>query len=55
MIGNSVMAPAVVMRPMLLPENSAYQRLPSGPAVMPVGPPLAGNSAIEPAGVMRPM
>ena len=30
-MGNSVKAPAVVMRPMLLPFNSVNQRAPSGP------------------------
>ena len=36
--------PAVVIRPILLPPFSVNQRLPSGPAVMPVGSLLAvGN------------
>jgi hypothetical protein len=31
---NSVMTPAVVIRPTLLAENSVNHRFPSGPAVM---------------------
>ena len=34
-MGNSVMTPAVVIRPILLPSYSVNQRLPSGPAAMP--------------------
>ena len=34
---NSSIVPPVVMRPILLPSNSVNQRLPSGPAAMPVG------------------
>src|SRR5438094_10345750 len=37
--GNSVITPAGVIRPILLPLSSVNQRLPSGPAVMLVGPP----------------
>src|SRR5438034_1309319 len=40
-IGNSVMVPLVVIRPILFPAGlvcSVNQRLPSGPAVMPPGP-----------------
>jgi hypothetical protein len=33
--GNSVMTPAGVIRPILLPLFSVNQRLPSGPAVIP--------------------
>ena len=45
--GNSVIAPAGVMRP-ILPARSVNQRLPSGPTVMPSGVAFAvgiGNSA----------
>jgi hypothetical protein len=31
------MAPAVVIRPILLPANSAYHSAPSGPVVIPLG------------------
>src|SRR5689334_2172791 len=51
-MGNSVKRPSVVMRQMLLPLISANQRLPSGPAVMPVGTLLAlgmGNAVMVPA------
>src|SRR6266516_3249261 len=54
---NSVMAPPVVLRP-ILPADSVNQRLPSGPVVMPTGPLLAvgmGNSVNLPLGVMRPI
>ncbi len=57
-MGNSVMTPAVVMRPTLLPCFSVNQRWPSGPTVMPVGWLLAfgsGNSVKSPAVVMRPI
>jgi hypothetical protein len=57
-----VIAPAGVIRPILLPLSSANQRLPSGPGVMPLGspimrvsPPGTGNSVMTPAGVIRPM
>src|SRR5258708_34898727 len=54
-IGNSVITPAVVMRPMLLlfTNHSA----PSRPAVVPIGAlavPGIGNSVITPAGGPRP-
>src|SRR2546422_80928 len=45
--GNSVMAPAVVIRPILSPTASVNHRFPSGPAVIPTGSLLAvgmGNS-----------
>src|SRR4051794_21138943 len=48
----------VVMRPILLPEASVNQRLPSGPAVMPAGLLLAVGIRIAeklPLVVMRPM
>src|SRR6266542_2589633 len=48
-MGNSVMAPAVVIRPILLPPNSANQTAPSGPAVIPEGKLVAvgiGSSVI---------
>src|SRR5512135_6752 len=48
-----------VTRPILLPFCSVNQRLPSGPAVIPVGPLLAvgsgPNSVMMPAGVIRPI
>ncbi len=53
-----MMAPPVVMRPILLVAVSVNHRLPSGPAVMPTGPLLAvgvGNSVILPLVVMRPI
>jgi hypothetical protein len=36
-IGNSVITPDVVMRPILFPDSSVNQILPSGPAAMPKG------------------
>src|SRR5215467_9852404 len=57
-MGNSVIVPLGVMRPILLPSSSANQRLPSGPAVMAIGVPGEvgmGNSVIVPLGVMRPI
>src|SRR6266851_2992489 len=55
---NSVMAPLVLMRPILLAFASVNQRLPSGPAVMQKGL-LKGvgteNSVIPPLVVMRPI
>ena len=57
-IGNSVMTPAVVIRPILLPLLSVNQRLPSGPAVMPRGTASGvgiGNSVTTPAVVIRPI
>src|SRR5258707_13410636 len=56
--GNSVITPAVVIRPILLPTCSANHSAPSGPVVMPAGVPPAvgiGNSVITPAVVMRPI
>src|SRR5208282_2619215 len=56
-IGNSVIVPLGVIRPILLASDSVNQRLPSGPVVIPwvglswllaVG---IGNSVIMPAGV----
>src|SRR2546427_436020 len=47
-----------VMRPILLPLTSVNQRLPSGPAVIPVRTLSAvgiGNSVIVPLGLMRPI
>jgi hypothetical protein len=51
---NSVIAPAVVMRPIL--SLSANQRAPSVPAVIPSGelPDASENRVTTPAGVMRP-
>ena len=53
------MAPAGVIRPILLPSISVNQRLPSGPAVMPSGLLLRrcgmANSVTTPAGVIRPI
>ena len=57
-VGNSVMTPVGVIRPMLLRRCSVNHRLPSGPAVMPQGPLPAvgvGNSAKTPAVVTRPI
>src|SRR5207244_7692374 len=48
-MGNSVTAPAVVIRPILLPSSSVNQRAPSGPAVIPQGVLAAvgtGNSLV---------
>src|SRR5207249_2283253 len=56
--GNSVIAPAVVMRPIWLPRRSLNQRLPSGPTVMPTSELLAvgtANSLTTPAVVIRPI
>ena len=56
-VGNSVMTPVGVMRPMA-PRPSANQTFPSGPAVMYCRLLLgtgSGNSVITPAGVMRPI
>src|SRR5258708_17074531 len=56
--GNSVIAPAVVMRPILLAKVSVNQSAPSGPVVMYrmtlpfVG---IGNSVITPAVVLPPI
>jgi len=57
-MANSVMVPAVVIRPILLAPNSVNQRAPSGPAVMPTGKLLAvgrANSVMTPAVVIRPI
>src|SRR5260370_1243125 len=43
-MGNSVMIPLVVIRPMLFPEDSVNQTLPSGPSVMPKGALLGAGS-----------
>src|ERR1051326_7151837 len=56
--GNSVICPAGVMRPILLPCCSVNQRLPSGAVQMPSGklPDVGtGNSVICPAVVIRPI
>jgi len=55
---NSLIAPAVVIRPILLPWCSVNQSAPSGPAVMPWGPlPGVGtvNSVMTPVVVIRPI
>jgi hypothetical protein len=55
-IGNSVMIPAVVIRPILFTSSSVNQSAPSGPAVMPWGLLLAvgiGNSEKVCAGASR--
>ncbi len=56
---NSVTTPAGVIRPIRLPSNSVNQRLPSGPAAIPVGRAAGGdaggNSVTTPAGVIRPI
>ena len=58
-MANWVMTPAVVIRPILLPESSANHSAPSGPAAMPKGPLLAVgrlNSLVTtPSGVIRPI
>src|SRR5258707_10263038 len=49
--GNWVIAPLVVIRPILFPEDSVNQTLPSGPRVMPKGALLgagSGNSVMVP-------
>ena len=54
--GNTVMVPAVVMRPIWLASNSVNHSAPSGPAVMPLRPPPAtGNSVNCPVVVIRPI
>jgi hypothetical protein len=53
-----VIAPAGVIRPILLPACSVNQSAPSGPAMMPQGRPSdvgIENSAIAPAVVIRPI
>ena len=55
---NSVITPAVVIRPILSGRNSVNQRFSSGPAAIPYGLLLAvgtGNSVMTPAVVIRPM
>src|SRR3989442_9317195 len=57
-MGNSVIFPLGLMRPIWLPSYSVNQRLPSGPAVILSGElPDVGrrNSVIFPLGVMRPI
>src|SRR5437763_1797773 len=56
-IGNSVIAPAVVIRPILLPLSSVNQRLPSAPAGAPRTWPVAvgmGKVLTLPDVVIRP-
>src|ERR1700693_1047371 len=56
--GNSVITPAVVIRPILFAEISVNQRFPSDPAAIPTGKlPAVGmeNSVISPAVVIRPI
>ena len=56
-VGGAMAAP-VVMRPIWLPLDSVNQRLPSGPAAIPKGSPLAvgiANSVMTPAVVIRPI
>lgn len=55
--GISLINPAVVLLPILLPLNSVNQRLPSGPAVMPAGlfPDGIRNSQMDPAVVILPI
>jgi hypothetical protein len=56
-VGNSVIMPAVVIRP-ILSAPSVNHKFPSGPAAMPPTPALAvgtGNSVTTPAVVIRPM
>ena len=55
---NSVMTPAVVIRPILSLVCSVNQRAPSGPVVIPAGPLSAVgmvNSVMTPAVVIRPI
>jgi hypothetical protein len=57
-IGNSVMVPVVVIRPIWLPLCSVNHSAPSGPAVMPKSPLLAVgivNSVMVPVVVIRPI
>src|SRR6266446_1323425 len=56
-IGNAVIAPSVVIRPILLEAASENHSAPSGPGVMPVGrlPVGSWNSVITPVVVMRPI
>src|SRR5262249_4108001 len=55
-VAYSLMAPAVVIRPILLPRNSVNHSAPSGPTVMPSGSLFAvgmGCSLMPPAGGAR--
>src|SRR5260370_3793434 len=55
-VGYSVMAPAVVLRPILLEFGSVNQRLPSGPAVIhQAAPDEPRYSVMVPPGVIRPI
>src|SRR5258708_7357502 len=57
-MGNSVMVPPRVIRPILLPNASVNQRLLSGPAVIATGAlwdAVRANSVMVPLGVMRPI
>ena len=57
-VGNSVIVPVGVIRPILFAVFSVNHRLPSEPDVMAVGLLLAvgiGNSVTLPVGVIRPM
>jgi hypothetical protein len=52
------MTPAVVIRAILLPVHSQNQIAPSGPSVIPLGPPPGVGTAysmIDPEGISRPM
>lgn len=51
----SVIPPAVDMRPIWPASSSVNQILPSRPAVISAGLPLAGNSSLTPCVVIRPM
>src|SRR5438552_1738643 len=56
--GNSVKVPPVVMRPILLLDDSVNQRAPSGPVVMSSGTLTAvgmSNSVKVPSEVIRPI
>ena len=57
-IGNSLIVPLGVIRPILSPCASVNQTLPSGPAAIAYGKLFAvgiGNSLIVPLGVIRPI
>src|SRR5207249_3579589 len=57
-MGNSMIAPETVIRPIMLPENWVNQRFASGPPVTPVGTLSGvgiGNSAKSPEVVTRPI
>src|SRR5207253_351677 len=51
---NSTALAPVVMRPILLAENSVNHSLPSGPGATPHGLEEVGNSVTAPERVMRP-